>query len=144
MLPKNLHLGLSVWIFLIALSYLPYLSNAFECYQCNSTHSDECLEMFDPEMTNLVPTACNVVDTKYCIKITGAWGGVVGTQRFCSSRDMGNQCQYFGFDDHDRIYRGCSWTCDSERCNSSNRLSLSIFIFSLPLVLFLRKILFRS
>lgn len=49
--------------------------------------------------------------------------GVVGTHRFCSSRDMGDQCQDIWFPDHDRMYRACVYTCSSEGCNSASGLS---------------------
>ena len=45
--------------------------------------------------------------------------GVVGTTRFCSSRDMFNSCQYVTFKNHDRIYRACIFTCGSDGCNGS-------------------------
>ena len=49
--------------------------------------------------------------------------GVVGTHRFCSSRDMGDQCQDIWFPDHDRMYRACVYTCSGDGCNSATRLS---------------------
>lgn len=49
--------------------------------------------------------------------------GVVGTHRFCSSRDMGDQCQDIWFPDHDRMYRACVYTCSGDGCNSATRTS---------------------
>ncbi|VEL15631.1 unnamed protein product [Protopolystoma xenopodis] len=45
----------------------------------------------------------------------------MGVTRFCSSIDMGNQCQYLPFPDHDRIYRACIFTCSLDGCNSASR-----------------------
>jgi hypothetical protein len=60
-----------------------------------------------------------VDQAKYCIKTTGVWGSVVGTQRFCSSRDMFNQCQYVSYADHNRVYRACIYTCRTDGCNGA-------------------------
>lgn len=49
--------------------------------------------------------------------------GVVGTHRFCSSRDLGDQCQDIWFPDHDRMYRACVYSCSSDGCNGAIKLS---------------------
>ena len=51
--------------------------------------------------------------------------GVVGTTRFCSSRDMGNQCQYIRYPDHDRVYRACIYTCSGDGCNGASSMQIS-------------------
>ena len=56
----------------------------------------------------------------YCVTL-----GVVGTTRFCSSRDMGNQCQFIRYPDHDRIYRACIYTCRGNECNTAATTSYS-------------------
>ncbi|KAL8620864.1 hypothetical protein ACOMHN_047035 [Nucella lapillus] len=91
------------------------------CYQCNSTLDNNCQEKWDDSLsTNEYKyKQCNLWDAKFCIKVTGLWGGVVGTHRFCSSRDMGDQCQDIWFPDHDRMYRACVYTCSGEGCNSA-------------------------
>ena len=55
--------------------------------------------------------------------------GIVGTTRFCSSRDMFNSCQYVEYPDHDRIYRACIFTCSSDGCNGAvSVIPSSIFV----------------
>ncbi|PAA51320.1 hypothetical protein BOX15_Mlig001518g4, partial [Macrostomum lignano] len=93
---------------------------AIKCYLCNSTIQSDCLEEFNYNSRSIVPMDCDVADGKFCIKTTGVWGAVVGTTRFCSSMDMGNQCQYLPFPDHDRIYRACVYTCSSDACNAGS------------------------
>ncbi|RUS81769.1 hypothetical protein EGW08_010461 [Elysia chlorotica] len=91
------------------------------CYQCDSTLDSNCQEMWDHNLAinRQKYKVCDLWDAKYCIKVTGMWGGVVGTHRFCSSRDMGDQCQDIGFPDHDRLYRACVYTCSDDGCNSA-------------------------
>ena len=57
--------------------------------------------------------------------------GVVGTTRFCSSRDMGNQCQYIRYPDHDRVYRACIYTCKGNGCNGASGVTLSAIVMTL-------------
>jgi len=104
------------------------------CYVCNSNDHPDCTEQFDHAWTDgiLAPEECTVDAANYCIKTTGVYGGVVGTTRFCSSRDMGNQCQYINYPDHDRVYRGCIYTCSGSQCNSAWRSST---ISSITLIL---------
>ena len=52
--------------------------------------------------------------------------GVVGTRRFCSSRDMHNICQYMTYPDHDRVYRACVFTCRGDGCNSGTLPNISL------------------
>ncbi|KAK7112209.1 UPAR/Ly6 domain-containing protein bou-like [Littorina saxatilis] len=101
------------------------------CYQCDSTLDNNCQEKWDDSLSTNENKyqQCNLWDAKFCVKVTGLWGGVVGTHRFCSSRDMGDQCQDIWFPDHDRMYRACVYTCSGEGCNSASRLS------SLPVVI---------
>jgi len=92
------------------------------CYQCSSDVDPDCKEDFDwahLDTLTIKSTLCTVDQAKYCIKTTGVWGGIVGTQRFCSSRDMFNQCQYVTYADHNRIYRACIYTCGSSDCNAA-------------------------
>lgn len=94
----------------------------FACYQCNSTLDHNCQEYFDHTNPNqaLKATHCKMQDAKFCIKVTGLWGGIVGTHRFCSSRDLGYQCQDMRFPDHSRKYRGCVYTCNYDGCNTAS------------------------
>lgn len=100
-----------------------------QCYQCDSSVDPDCKENFDWEHLDQItirPTECTVDAARYCVKTTGVWGGVVGTTRFCSSRDMFHWCQYVTYDDHNRIYRACIYTCSSDNCNSGSMVKVSI------------------
>lgn len=101
-------------------------SQALHCYVCNSTLDQNCNEKF--EITPLNPIKmepCHVYGARYCIKVYGMWGGTVGTHRFCSSRDMGHQCQDIWYPDHDRMYRSCIFTCSGDGCNAADSLIAS-------------------
>ena len=56
------------------------------------------------------------------------FAGVVGTTRFCSSRDMGNQCQYIRYPDHDRVYRACIYTCTRNNCNGARGIATATLL----------------
>nr|XP_011427744.2 U-scoloptoxin(05)-Sm1a [Crassostrea gigas] len=92
-----------------------------DCYQCNSTLDSNCQDRFnhDQSINPIRSTKCTVYNSRYCIKITGVWGGIVGTHRFCSARDLGDQCQDLSYPDHDRLYRACVYSCTSDDCNSA-------------------------
>ncbi|XP_064607936.1 tRNA-splicing endonuclease subunit Sen54-like [Liolophura sinensis] len=109
-------------------------ASALMCYQCNSSLDYNCQEMFDHDSGNnpLTASYCDLYEAKYCIKTTGIWGGIVATHRFCSAKDMGDQCQYIMYPDHDRMYQACVYTCWHDDCNSSPGLSH----LSWPLLLF--------
>lgn len=105
------------------LMVLASASTAFglDCYQCNSTLDSNCQDRFnhDQSINPIRSTQCTVYNARYCIKITGVWGGIVGTHRFCSARDLGDQCQDLSYPDHDRLYRACVYSCTSDDCNSA-------------------------
>ncbi|TGZ50425.1 hypothetical protein CRM22_010820 [Opisthorchis felineus] len=110
---------------LVCVILLIYRSNGKSCYVCNSSVDANCLDSFSPHRSPLRPTRCNVVDARFCIKTTGIYGGFVGVNRFCSSFDLGTQCDYVSFPDHDRIYRACVFTCSSDECNRASLVSTS-------------------
>jgi len=112
--------------------------SALFCYQCDSTLDSNCQERWDAGLTvnENYYTRCQLWDAKYCAKITGMWGGIVGTHRFCASKDLGDQCQDIWFRDHDRMYRACVYSCEGDGCNSAKGLtSLSALSLSLLAVL---------
>jgi hypothetical protein len=41
-----------------------------------------------------IKTTLFAVQATYCVKMTGVFEGMLGTKRFCSSRDWGNYCEY--------------------------------------------------
>ncbi|CAD5111203.1 DgyrCDS535, partial [Dimorphilus gyrociliatus] len=101
----------SLYSLLLFLS-LAIIGESLNCYQCDSAKDPDCKEFFDHAHKDellIKPTECKVDAAAYCLKTTGVWGGVVGTTRFCSSRGMGNQCQYVTYPDHDRTYRASAW-----------------------------------
>ncbi|VDN30470.1 unnamed protein product [Dibothriocephalus latus] len=69
--------------------------------------------------STLTKQLCMVSNARFCVKTTALYGAIMGTTRWCSAMDMGNQCQYTSFPDHDRIYRACIFTCDTDACNSA-------------------------
>ncbi|KAF5404055.1 Boudin [Paragonimus heterotremus] len=111
------------------------------CYQCNSSVDSSCLEgLIDLGENSLRSRPCDTYGARFCIKTTGIYGAVMGTTRFCSSYDLGNECQYLPFPDHDRIYRACIFTCDTEGCNPATKLEqryatpvVSLFLIGLLL-----------
>ena len=94
------------------------------CYQCNSTLDHNCGELFDHNLENhpVQPEECTIYLAQYCVKVTGLWGGIVGTHRFCSSKDLGDRCQDIVYPNHDRRYRACVNTCSADNCNSAATL----------------------
>ena len=104
------------------------------CYHCDSTLNSNCQEIWDDTLaTNeLYYTECNVHDAKFCAKVTGMWGGRVGTYRFCTSQDLGDQCSDIDFPDHDRFYSACTYVCMGDGCNSA------VGISSLPVYVLLQ------
>ena len=48
-----------------------------DCYQCNSTLDSNCQDRFnhDETINPIRSTPCTVYNARYCIKITGVWGG---------------------------------------------------------------------
>ncbi|CAL8108619.1 unnamed protein product [Calicophoron daubneyi] len=116
-----------IWAGLISilLTALLVKADALSCYICNSSANVDCMSNLDPVTTPLRPAECNVANSKYCIKTTGTYGGFVGVNRFCSAFDMGTQCDYVSFPDHDRIYRACVYTCQGNRCNKGDTHSFS-------------------
>ncbi|VDD84240.1 unnamed protein product [Mesocestoides corti] len=110
-----------------------------QCYICNSSVSPGCLDSeFKSHVlsTNLQPSFCNARDAMYCIKTTTIYGAIMGTTRFCSGKDLGNQCQYVDFPDHDRIYRACVFTCEGDACNQSQTSSPSAPVFLILILVF--------
>ncbi|KAJ8318248.1 hypothetical protein KUTeg_003339 [Tegillarca granosa] len=98
-----------------------YTALSLNCVQCNSTLDHNCQEKFEQDNPNnpIKSTKCTIWNARYCIKVTGLYGGIVGTHRFCTSRDLGNQCQDISYPNHDRMYRACVYTCESDDCNSA-------------------------
>ncbi|ODN06405.1 hypothetical protein Ocin01_00272 [Orchesella cincta] len=56
---------------------------------------------------------------QFCVKAVGIIGGSLGTRRFCSSRDLGNYCEYIRRPGDQREYRSCVYTCTGDGCNGA-------------------------
>lgn len=109
---------------------------SINCYQCNSSSSTDCNELFNAEDTNLKAQSCdNVYEARYCVKTTGIYGGLMGTQRFCSSRDFGNYCEYIKRNGDKREQRSCVYTCSRDACNRSNPLQINYSLYLLVLLI---------
>lgn len=110
-------------------------ASAIECYRCNSTTHRECLEKFIHPST-LKPDSCSdVFEARYCIKTTGYYQGVIGDQRFCSSRDLGNYCEYIQRAEDEREYRTCVYTCSTDACNSACSMTYHLATISVVLLI---------
>lgn len=111
----------SLFLFLVSITVGNVVG--LNCYQCNSTLDHNCGEYFDHNLENhpVQPQLCTIYLAQYCVKVTGLWGGIVGTHRFCSSKDLGNRCQDIVYPNHDRMYRACVNTCSSDNCNSATK-----------------------
>ncbi|XP_076327416.1 UPAR/Ly6 domain-containing protein bou-like [Tachypleus tridentatus] len=64
-------------------------------------------------------------------------GGEIGTKRYCSSRDLGNFCEYIRRLGDDREYRSCVYTCSADNCNTANSWTSWNFRPTLFLLVFL-------
>ncbi|TPP65074.1 putative conserved secreted protein [Fasciola gigantica] len=117
-----------------SLLLFPGLIKAMQCYVCNSSEQSSCSERINPMRPSLLPVNCAVADARFCVKTTGVYGGLVGINRFCSSLNMGTQCTYVSFPDHDRIYRACIYTCSKDACNEGmiNWKQRTRSLFALP------------
>lgn len=57
--------------------------------------------------------------------------GGIGAIRYCSSKDLGNYCDYVQNKGDQMEYRSCIFTCDSDGCNDSSTIRQSIFAIAL-------------
>lgn len=104
-----------------------------KCHKCDSSIDDYCPETW--ERDDIEPVDCGYVDyPAFCVKTTGIYGAIVGTRRFCSSRNMDNACMEVNIPQDPRIYYSCIYTCSSDGCNHAtgpirfNRLTSIIFL----------------
>uniref|UniRef100_A0A336K354 CSON013015 protein n=1 Tax=Culicoides sonorensis TaxID=179676 RepID=A0A336K354_CULSO len=118
-------------------------ATSISCYVCNTTSSlsapFQCSEWFDRyDNPDIQPQDCsNVHGAKYCIKHIGRFEGGIGAKRYCSSRDLGNYCDYVRNKGDGMEYRSCIFTCDTDGCNNSNNLhpSFTLAVLLLPMLL---------
>ncbi|KAG5668891.1 hypothetical protein PVAND_016810 [Polypedilum vanderplanki] len=99
-------------------------ASSIKCYVCNTTSSAQpfqCSEWFERyDQPEIQPVDCeNVHGAKYCIKHIGRYEGGIGAIRYCSSRDLGNYCNYVKNKGDEQEYRSCIFTCNTDGCNGA-------------------------
>ncbi|XP_026482165.1 uncharacterized protein LOC113389339 [Ctenocephalides felis] len=113
--------------------------SAISCYQCNGTDAKSLFQCGEDlgaagGSIDLVPQSCDKVhDAKFCVKHVGRYEGGIGAKRFCSSKDLGNYCNYVKNPGDQLTYRSCIFTCNTDGCNSAISLvnsSSLLIIFS--------------
>lgn len=110
------------------------IATSISCYVCNATDSNspfQCGEWFERyDLPDIQPQDCsNVYGAKYCIKHIGRFEGGIGAKRFCSSKDLGNYCNYVENKGDRMEYRSCIYTCDTDGCNHSSQIRLHQMVF---------------
>lgn len=100
---------------------------AIECYVCDASDTKnpfQCGEWFDRfDQPDIEPQNCSSVHgASFCVKHVGRFEGGIGAKRFCSSKDLGNYCDYVRNKGDRMDYRSCIYTCDTDGCNNSNQL----------------------
>ncbi|ALC48258.1 bou [Drosophila busckii] len=119
------------------------LSDAIECYVCDAsdtTNPFQCGEWFERfDMPDIQPQNCsNVHGATFCVKHVGRFEGGIGAKRFCSSKDLGNYCDYVRNKGDRMDYRSCIYTCDTDGCNAATQLTNAHYWgVALPLLLLL-------
>lgn len=108
---------------------------AINCYVCNATDSStpfQCSEWFERfDRPDIKPQDCsNVYGAKYCIKHIGRFEGGIGAKRYCSSRDLGNYCNYVRNPGDQIEYRSCIFTCGTDGCNGASQMATSGRLFA--------------
>lgn len=114
---------------------------AIECYVCDASDTNnpfQCGEWFERfDEPDIQPQNCsNVHEAKFCIKHVGRFEGGIGAKRFCSSKDLGNYCDYVKNKGDRMEYRSCIYTCSSDGCNTGTSVyqqhpivsALSVFV----------------
>ncbi|XP_055838595.1 U-scoloptoxin(05)-Sm1a [Episyrphus balteatus] len=127
-----------IFIFLFVFCMSFHTAFSIQCYVCNTSDTVspfQCGEWFERyDDPDIQPQDCsNVHGAKYCIKHIGRYEGGIGAKRFCSSKDLGNYCDYVQNKGDVMEYRSCIFTCDTDGCNGATGLSVNK---SLGLMLF--------
>ncbi|GAB0098304.1 U-scoloptoxin(05)-Sm1a [Sergentomyia squamirostris] len=104
--------------------------SSIRCFVCNATDTSspfQCGELFERYDTpDIEPSDCSDVHgAQYCIKHIGRFEGGIGAKRFCSSKDLGNYCNYVQNVGDKMEYRSCIFTCSTDGCNLSTSLTSS-------------------
>ncbi|XP_059620435.1 U-scoloptoxin(05)-Sm1a isoform X2 [Phlebotomus argentipes] len=104
--------------------------SSIRCYVCNATDTSspfQCGELFERYDTpDIEPQDCSDVHgAQYCVKHIGRFEGGIGAKRFCSSKDLGNYCNYVQNVGDRMEYRSCIFTCSTDGCNFASSLRSS-------------------
>ncbi|KAJ6633174.1 hypothetical protein Bhyg_16018, partial [Pseudolycoriella hygida] len=96
---------------------------SLKCYQCSADKTIDCSDlMINMPDAQIQPEECDSVHgAMYCIKSTALNGGI-GAKRFCSSKDLGNYCNYVQNKGDRMEYRSCIFTCSTDGCNGSTQI----------------------
>ncbi|KAH8265901.1 hypothetical protein KR038_010044 [Drosophila bunnanda] len=97
---------------------------AIDCYVCDTSdteHPFQCGEWFERyDEPDIQPQNCSSVHgAQFCVKHVGRFEGGIGAKRFCSSKDLGNYCDYVRNKGDRMDYRSCIYTCDTDGCNAA-------------------------
>ncbi|KAH8276012.1 hypothetical protein KR018_007466, partial [Drosophila ironensis] len=119
-----LALAALVAVALIALPPMMPTVSAIDCYVCDTSDTKnpfQCGEWFERYDTpDIQPQNCSSVHgAQFCVKHVGRFEGGIGAKRFCSSKDLGNYCDYVRNKGDRMDYRSCIYTCDTDGCNSA-------------------------
>ncbi|KAH8387950.1 hypothetical protein KR093_010454 [Drosophila rubida] len=122
---SSLLLSLSLSTSLLLLLFCLRHTAAIDCYVCDASDTQnpfQCGEWFDRfDKPDIQPQNCsNVHGATFCVKHVGRFEGGIGAKRFCSSKDLGNYCDYVRNKGDRMDYRSCIYTCDTDGCNAAN------------------------
>jgi len=118
-----------------ALLHLSLISlvDSLNCYQCDSSEDIRCSEELTSRDLRALP--CDTLsEPRFCVKMTGIFGGNLGAKRFCSERFLDNYCTYVQRPGDQREYRSCVYTCTGDGCNGSTNLSAAHWMLLVSLV----------
>ncbi|CAF0885692.1 unnamed protein product [Adineta steineri] len=113
-------------VVILIVAILIDVSNPLSCFVCDSKEDEHCPETWTRR--DILPVECGgpdgVQDARFCIKTIAVFGGAVATKRFCSSRDMDNQCIEVKYPQDEKMYYSCTYTCSRDGCNGTSRLHI--------------------
>jgi len=120
---------------ILQLSMISFV-NSLSCYQCDSADDLRCSEELISKDLRSLPCH-NLSRAKFCVKMTGIFGGSLGSRRFCSERYLDNYCTYVQRPGDQREYRSCVYTCTGDGCNASVSLKPFHWLFFSSLIILL-------
>ena len=89
------------------------------------------------KMDDIVRNHIYKYELKYFVYMFNSGG--IGAKRFCSSKDLGNYCNYVQNKGDRMEYRSCIFTCSTDGCNHSTTISVNQFtvvLFATASILF--------